>query len=67
MEKRELVILFDGPPSHQSGRFVECEDSNGKSVNAGTWNKRDDGLWELRITELPLCIQPLDREKRAQQ
>jgi hypothetical protein len=41
-----LAIIFDGPPSHESGRFVEVE-LNGKSVNAGEWIQRDDGLWAL--------------------
>ena len=44
-----IDILFDGPPSHESGRFVETEDESGASVNAGTWIKRPDGLWALRI------------------
>lgn len=24
---REVHVIFDGPPSHESGRFVECEDA----------------------------------------
>jgi hypothetical protein len=50
---RELRIVFDGPPSHESGRFVECEDANGRSVIAGEWRERPDGLWELVVTSLP--------------
>jgi hypothetical protein len=46
---RELRIVFDGPPSHESGRFVEVEDETGHSVNAGEWRERRDGLWELVI------------------
>jgi hypothetical protein len=46
---RELHIIFDGPPSHESGRFIEVEDENGRGVNAGEWRKRNDGLWELVI------------------
>jgi hypothetical protein len=42
-------VVFDGPPGHESGRFVECEDSNGKSFNAGEWIDRGNGLWALRI------------------
>lgn len=45
----ELRVVFDGPPSHESGRFVEVEDRNGRSVNAGLWMKRPDGYWELQI------------------
>jgi hypothetical protein len=48
-----LHIVFDGPPGHESGRFVECETPDGKSVNAGEWHERSDGLWELRIAHTP--------------
>lgn len=44
-----LHVLFDGPPSHESGRFVEVEDDSGKSVRAGEWVERSDGLWDLVI------------------
>lgn len=44
-----IDIVFDGPPSHESGRFVEVEDENGKSINAGEWIDRGNGLWALRI------------------
>ncbi len=50
---RAVNIIFDGPPSHESGRFVEVETDDGKMVNAGEWLKRDDGLWALRIESLP--------------
>jgi hypothetical protein len=29
-----LDIVFDGPPSHESGRFVEVEDIEGRSIRA---------------------------------
>lgn len=45
-----LDIVFDGPPSHEPGRFVEVEDSHGCSVNAGEWLQRPDGYWVLRLT-----------------
>jgi hypothetical protein len=48
-----LHIVFDGSPGHESGRFVECETPDGKSVNAGKWHERSDGLWELRIAHTP--------------
>jgi hypothetical protein len=48
-----INIVFDGPPSHESGRFVEVETLNGESINAGEWTKREDGLWSLTITSLP--------------
>lgn len=46
---RTIDVVFDGPPSHESGRFVEVEDESGKSVNCGEWVERDDGYWALRI------------------
>jgi hypothetical protein len=44
-----IDIVFDGPPSHESGRFVEVEDASGKSISAGEWIERPDKLWALRI------------------
>lgn len=53
MEK-PINILFDGPPGPESGRFVEVETDDGKSIRAGEWIEREDGLWALRITALPV-------------
>lgn len=47
--QRSLHIVFDGPPSPDSGRFVEVEDASGRSVRIGAWRERADGLWELVI------------------
>jgi hypothetical protein len=44
-----LHVVFDGPPGHESGRFVECEAPDGRSVGIGEWHERGDGYWELRI------------------
>jgi hypothetical protein len=44
---REIHIVFDGPPSHESGRFIEVEDGDGHSINFGEWRERPDGLWAL--------------------
>lgn len=44
-------IVFDGPPSHKSGRFVEVENDRGASIKFGEWVHRDDGFWALRIPE----------------
>lgn len=49
---RAINIIFDGPPSHESGRFVEVENDRGQSVSVGEWEEREDGLWALRITKL---------------
>lgn len=43
----KLWVVFDGPPSHESGRFVEVEDQAARSVGVGEWRERPDGLWEL--------------------
>lgn len=44
-----IDIVFDGAPGPQTGRFVEVEDANGKSINFGEWVQRPDGYWALRI------------------
>jgi len=44
-------IVFDGPPGHESGRFVEVEDDQGRSIRHGEWVQRADGYWALRIWE----------------
>ena len=47
---REIQIVFDGPPGHDGGRFVEVEDGDGKSIRFGTWLKRKDGYWALQFS-----------------
>lgn len=44
-----IDIVFDGPPSHESGRFVEVENASGASIKFGDWVHRPDGYWALRI------------------
>lgn len=47
---REYInVIFDGPPSNKSGRFVETETDDGKGIAIGEWIERPDGLWALRI------------------
>lgn len=46
-----IDIVFDGPPSHESGRFVEVEDEHRRGIRIGEWIERDDGLWALRIPD----------------
>jgi hypothetical protein len=50
---RFIDIVFDGPPSNKSGRFVESEDPSGRSIRAGEWIDRGNGLWALRIRSIP--------------
>lgn len=44
-----LRFVFDQFPCPEGARFVEVEDSDGKSVNAGEWRERPDGLVELCV------------------
>lgn len=53
MAEKVLRIIFDGPPGHEAGRFIEVESESGKSVSGGEWREINDGLWELRIDLLP--------------
>lgn len=52
MSKEAINIIFDGPPSHESGRFVEVELDSGESIKIGEWRQKGN-FWALRITELP--------------
>jgi hypothetical protein len=44
-----IDVVFDGPPGHESGRFVEVEDEDGRGIGCGRWRERDDGYWALRF------------------
>lgn len=44
-----IDIVFDGPPSAISGRFVEVEDHDGHGIKVGEWVHRTDGYWVLRL------------------
>lgn len=50
-----IHIVFDGPPGHESGRFVEVETVDGRSFNAGEWVEMVDGYWALRIEPMSLA------------
>lgn len=45
-----IHVVFDGP---ESGRFVEVENADGKSINAGEWVERLDRNWALVIPRAP--------------
>lgn len=47
-----IHIVFDGPPGPDGGRFVEVETPDGKSIHAGEWTQRPDGLWALVIEKV---------------
>ncbi len=51
-----VYVIFDGPPSHESGRFVEVETENGKSVSVGKWENYSGKYWRLG----PLYAKPTD-------
>ena len=42
-------VVFDGPPNHEGGRFVEVENLDGASVSIGEWIDRGNGYWALRL------------------
>lgn len=44
-------VVFDGPPGHEAGRFVEVEDETGKSIVFGQWMEplKAGDYWRLRI------------------
>ena len=44
-----LDIVFDGHPSPEGAKFVEVEDSRGRSIDFGEWVHLPDGYWALRI------------------
>lgn len=44
-----INIIFDGPSAAVSGRFIEVEDDDGKSITVGKWVDRGDGTWALVI------------------
>ena len=59
----DIHIVFDGPPGHEPGRFVEVEDANGISIKFGEWKHRDDGYWALVFPTFPDLLAERDRLK----
>jgi len=47
----KLRIIFDGPPAHESGRFVEVEDEAGGGVRVGEWVADKEPYWALVIDD----------------
>ena len=57
MARREYIdILFDGPPSAVSGRFIEVNGPDGASVSAGEWIQLHSGMWKLRLTPAAFLV-----------
>jgi len=49
---KDVLVIFDGPPSQVAGRFVDCEDGEGTPIKAGEWEEGDDEFWRLRIKDV---------------
>lgn len=64
LARKPIVIVFDGPPGPEAGRFVEVEDEAGHSIRVGDWSPYahrnahagtvTKNWWQLRIEHLPL-------------
>ena len=57
----EVFVVFGGPPENESGRFVEVETADGKSVCAGSWEEKN-GLWylgPLYVSAMPAVMKKL--------
>ena len=57
-----IDIVFDGPPAPESGRFVEVEDADKRSISIGEWIP-DGDLWRLRMRDprpLPALLDELE-------
>ncbi len=50
-QTRDVFVVIDDPPAHESGRFVELEDADGHGLGdgVGEWIERPDGWWALKI------------------
>ncbi len=59
-----IDVVFDGPPGPESGRFVEVEDDQGKSVEVGEWVQREHRL-RGSTTVLRLQVAPATETPRA--
>lgn len=44
----KIRIVFDGPPSHEGGRFIEVENEHAQSVSFGEWVEEGE-LWYLEF------------------
>lgn len=47
--RKPYNIVFDNPPGPIAPRFIEVEDTNGRSFNLGEWRQREDGMWVLHV------------------
>lgn len=49
MMSEKIRIVFDGPPSHESGRFIEVENERGEGISFGKW-KQEGEYWYLEFS-----------------
>ncbi len=47
MKLETIHVVFDGPPSAESGRFVEVETPDGVGIGVGEWVELEHGMWAL--------------------
>ena len=66
MEK--VYVIFDGPPGHNPGRFVEVEDTKGRSVSlSGVEWKQRGRYWMLGpFVAAPEESKHVERKERAE-
>ena len=50
-----IDIVFDGPPENESGRFIEIEDDQKRSISIGRWIQ-DGDYWRLRLSHGDVAI-----------
>jgi len=55
MGYQNIKVIFDGPPAHKSGRFIETEREDGSSIKVGEWKDLEDGTWAL-------CLRVIDED-----
>ena len=64
--KKEIRIVFDGPPSHESGRFVEVENEKGEGIRFGEWRQEGD-FWYLCFPDHLAALAEKDAALKAEQ
>lgn len=56
MNTELLQLVFDKIPCYEQPRFIEVEDSRGRSINIGKWIIRPDGRAVLQIDLLEALL-----------
>jgi hypothetical protein len=58
-----IDLVFDG--ELPNAVFVEAEDGEGNSINAGHWFQREDGYWILRISSIERQLTQEEKDAAA--